>query len=141
MASLNKVIIIGNLGTDPELRYALSGQAVVSFSVATTDKFLNRSEQMEKRTEWHSILIYGRLAEVAGENLHKGSTVFLEGRLQTRKWQDKNNNDRYSTEIVCDHLQILHNKPTSKVDQNALIKGGNINDSNCADSYVTGQSV
>ena len=113
MASLNRVIIIGNLGNDPELRYASSGQAVVSFCVATSDQIKNKSGQMEVRTEWHSILIYGRLAEIACECLHKGSSVFLEGRLQTRKWQSIEGHDRFSTEMVCSHLQILDNRSTS----------------------------
>lgn len=110
MASLNKVMLIGNLGKDPEVRYTTSGQAVASFSVATSEKFKNRNGEMEERTEWHNVVLWGRQAEVAGEYLAKGRTVFIEGRLQTRKWQDKDGKDRYSTEVVGDRMQMLGGK-------------------------------
>ncbi len=110
MASLNKVMLIGNLGKDPEVRYTASGQAVASFSVATSEKFKNRNGEMEERTEWHNVVLWGRQAEIAGEYLAKGRTVFIEGRLQTRKWQDKDGRDRYSTEIVGDRMQMLGGK-------------------------------
>jgi len=110
MASLNKVMIIGNLGKDPEVRYTTSGQAVASFSVATSEKFKNRNGEMEERTEWHNVVLWGRQAEIAGEYLAKGRTVFIEGRLQTRKWQDKDGRDRYTTEIVGDRMQMLGGK-------------------------------
>ena len=110
MASLNKVMLIGNLGKDPEVRYTTSGQAVASFSVATSEKFKNRNGEMEERTEWHNVVLWGRQAEVAGEYLAKGRTVFIEGRLQTRKWQDKDGRDRYTTEVVGDRMQMLGGK-------------------------------
>jgi len=110
MASLNKVMLIGNLGKDPEVRYTTSGQAVASFSIATSEKFKNRSGEMEERTEWHNVVLWGRQAEIAGEYLAKGRTVFIEGRLQTRKWQDKEGRDRYTTEIVGDRMQMLGGK-------------------------------
>ncbi|GAM08680.1 single-stranded DNA-binding protein [Geobacter sp. OR-1] len=110
MASLNKVMLIGNLGKDPEVRYTTSGQAVASFSVATSEKFKNRNGEMEERTEWHNVVLWGRQAEIAGEYLAKGRTVFIEGRLQTRKWQDKDGRDRYTTEIVGDRMQMLGGK-------------------------------
>jgi single-strand DNA-binding protein len=110
MASLNRVTLIGNIGKDPELRYTTSGQAVASFSLATTDKFKSKNGQYEERTEWHSIVIFGKQAELLAEYTHKGSALLVEGRLQTRKWQDKDGKDRYSTEIVSDHFQMLDKK-------------------------------
>jgi single-strand DNA-binding protein len=110
MASLNKVMLIGNLGKDPEVRYTASGQAVASFSLATSEKFKGKSGEWEERTEWHNITLWGKLAEIAGEYLSKGKTVYIEGRLQTRKWQDKNGNDRYTTDIVGDKMQMLSPK-------------------------------
>ncbi len=110
MASLNKVMLIGNLGKDPEVRFTASGQAVASFSLATSEKFKGKSGDMEERTEWHNITLWGKLAEIAGEYLSKGKTVYIEGRLQTRKWQDKNGNDRYTTDIVGDKMQMLSAK-------------------------------
>ena len=110
MASLNKVMLIGNLGKDPEVRYTTSGTAVASFSVATTDKIKNKSGEWEERTEWHNVTLWARLAEIAGEYLSKGKTVYIEGRLQTRKWQDKDGRDRYTTEIVGEKMQMLSAK-------------------------------
>jgi single-strand DNA-binding protein len=107
MASLNKVMLIGNLGKDPEVRYTTSGTAVASFSLATSERFKNKSGDWEDRTEWHNITLWGRLAEIAGEYLAKGKTVYIEGRLQTRKWQDRDGRDRYTTEIVGDKMQML----------------------------------
>ncbi len=113
MASLNKVMLIGNLGKDPELRYTASGQAVASFSIATTEKFKNKTGDWEERTEWHRITLWGKQAEIAGEYLAKGKTVYIEGRLQTRKWTDRDGNDRYTTEIVGDRMQMLGGKGDS----------------------------
>src|SRR5471032_1918423 len=108
MASLNKVLLIGNLGRDPENRFLPSGGAVCNFSIATTDRFNDKSGQKQERTEWHNIVMYGKLAEIASQYLKKGSAVYVEGRLQTRKWQDKNTGaDRYSTEIIADQMQML----------------------------------
>ena len=110
MASLNKVMLIGNLGKDPEVRFTASGQAVASFSLATSEKFKGKSGEWEERTEWHNITLWGKLAEISGEYLTKGKTIYVEGRLQTRKWQDKSGNDRYTTEIVGDKMQMLSAK-------------------------------
>src|SRR5512143_1801040 len=107
MASLNKVLLIGNLGKDPEVRYTSNGTAVASFSLATSERFKNKNGEWEERTEWHNITLWGRLAEIAGEYLAKGRTVFIEGRLQTRKWQDRDGRDRYTTEIVGDKMHVL----------------------------------
>ena len=107
MASLNKVILIGNLGKDPEVRYTGSGTAVASFSLATSEKFKNKGGEWEEKTEWHNITLWARLAEVAGEYLAKGKTICVEGRLQTRKWQDRDGKDRYTTEIVGEKMLML----------------------------------
>jgi single-strand DNA-binding protein len=105
MASLNKVMLIGNLGKDPEVRYTASGTAVASFSLATSERFKNKSGEWEDKTEWHNIVLWGKQAEFAKEYLTKGRTVFVEGRLQTRKWQDRDGKDRWSTEVVGDRIQ------------------------------------
>jgi single-strand DNA-binding protein len=107
MASLNKVMLIGNLGKDPEVRYTSSGTAVASFSLATSERFKNKNGEWEEKTEWHNITLWSRLAEIAGEYLAKGKTVYIEGRLQTRKWQDRDGRDRYTTEIVGEKMQML----------------------------------
>ena len=107
MASLNKVMLIGNLGKDPEVRYTPAGTAVASFSIATGEKFKNKNGEWEERTEWHNVVLWGRQAEIAGEYLGKGKTVYIEGRLQTRKWQDKDGRDRWTTEVVGERMQML----------------------------------
>jgi single-strand DNA-binding protein len=108
MASLNKVLLIGNLGRDPETRYLPSGGAVCNFSIATSERFTDKSGQKQERTEWHNIVMYGKLAEIAQQYLKKGSNVYIEGRIQTSKWQDKQTGqDKYRTEIVADQMQML----------------------------------
>jgi single-strand DNA-binding protein len=107
MASVNKVMILGNLGQDPELRNTSSGKAVATLRVATTDTWNDQSGQRQERTEWHSIVVWGRSAENCKQYLAKGRSVFVEGRLQTRKWQDKEGHDRYTTEIVADRVQFV----------------------------------
>ena len=108
MASVNKVIVVGNLGADPETRFLPSGEAVTNIRVATTDKWKDKaSGEMKEATEWHRISFFGRLAEIAGEYLKKGSQVYVEGSLRTRKWQDKDGQDRYSTDIRGDVMQML----------------------------------
>jgi len=107
MASVNKVILIGNLGRDPEVRYLPSGDAVANFSVATTEKWKDKSGEMQEQTEWHRISFFGRQAEICGEYLRKGSSVYIEGRLQTRKWTDKDGNERTTTEVRGDRMQML----------------------------------
>ena len=107
MASLIKVMLIGNLGKDPEVRYTAGGTAVASFSLATSERMKNKNGEWEEKTEWHNITLWARLAEIAGEYLSKGKTVYIEGRLQTRKWQDKDGKDRYTTEIVGEKMQML----------------------------------
>ena len=107
MASVNKVILVGNLGRDPETRYMPDGGAITNISVATTDKWKDKAGEMQEKTEWHRVAFFGKLAEIAGEYLKKGSQVYVEGRLQTRKWQDKDGGDRYTTEIIADRMQML----------------------------------
>ena len=104
---INKVILIGNLGKDPEIRYTQSGAAVVNFSIATTERWKGQDGQQQEQTEWHNIVAWKRLAEICSEYLNKGSKVYIEGKLQTRKWQDKDGNDRYTTEIVARDMQML----------------------------------
>ena len=108
MASVNKVIVIGNLGRDPELRYTPSGAAVCNVSIATTRNWKSKdSGERVEETEWHRVVFYDRLAEVAGEYLKKGRPVYVEGRLKTRKWQDKEGRDTYTTEIIAEQMQLL----------------------------------
>jgi single-strand DNA-binding protein len=107
MAGVNKVILVGNLGRDPEVRYTQGGTAVANFTLATTDRFKNRDGEWEDRTEWHRVVFFGRTAEVCGEYLHKGKQIYVEGRLQTRKWEDRDGNERYTTEVVGDRMQML----------------------------------
>ncbi|MDG2376489.1 MAG: single-stranded DNA-binding protein [Woeseiaceae bacterium] len=105
---VNKVIIVGNIGNDPDTRYMPSGSAVTNLSVATNESWKDKQTGEQKdRTEWHRVAMFGRLAEIAAEYLRKGSQVYIEGKLRTRKWQDQNGNDRWSTEIIADEMQML----------------------------------
>ena len=105
---VNKVILIGNLGNDPDTRYTAGGAAVANVSLATTDSWRDKETgEQQDRTEWHRVVFFGRLAEIVSEYLHKGSQIYVEGRIQTRKWQDKDGNDRYTTEIVANEMQML----------------------------------
>jgi len=113
MASVNKVILVGNLGRDPETRYTTGGEAVTNISIATTDTWKDKSGEKQERTEWHRVAFFGKLAEIAGEYLKKGSQVYVEGRLQTRKWQDKEGQDKYTTEIIADRMQMLGSRSGS----------------------------
>ena len=106
MASVNKVILVGNLGKDPEVRFMPNGEAVCNFSIATTENWKDKSGAKQEKTEWHNIVMYRKLAEIAGEYLKKGRPVYVEGRLQTRKWE-KDGVTRYSTEIIADSMQML----------------------------------
>jgi single-strand DNA-binding protein len=114
MASVNKVILVGNLGRDPETRYMPDGGAVTNVSVATTDTWKDKaSGEKQERTEWHRVVFYQRLAEIAGEYLKKGAQIYVEGSIRTRKWQDKEGNERYTTEIIGDRMQMLGSKPSA----------------------------
>ena len=107
MAGVNKVILVGNLGSDPEVRHTASGQAVANFNIATNEQWTNRNGERGERTEWHRIVAWGRLAEICSEYLRKGRQVYIEGRLQTRQWDDRDGNKRYTTEIVAQVMQML----------------------------------
>lgn len=108
---INKVILIGNLGNDPEMRYMPSGGAVANLSIATTESWKDKqSGESQERTEWHRVVFFNRLAEIVGEYLRKGSKVYVEGSLRTRKWQDQSGNERYTTEIVASEMQMLDNR-------------------------------
>jgi single-strand DNA-binding protein len=107
MASVNKVILIGNLSRDPETRYTTGGDAVTNLRIATTETWKDKSGEKQEKTEWHTVVLFGRQAEIAGEYLKKGRSVYIEGRLQTRKYTDKEGVEKYSTEIVGDRMQLL----------------------------------
>lgn len=120
--SVNKVILIGNLGKDPEVRYTPNGLAVANITIATTESWKDKqSGENQERTEWHRVVFYQRLAEIVGEYLRKGSKIFIEGRLQTRKWQDKTSGqDRYTTEVIADSMQMLDSKGGSHHGQSEM---------------------
>lgn len=107
MASVNKVILIGNLGTDPDLRYTPSGTPVANFSLATHEQWTNKDGEKDKRTEWHRIVAWGRLAEICNQYLHKGSQVYIEGKIRSRSWEDRDGQKRYTTEIIALGMQML----------------------------------
>jgi single-strand DNA-binding protein len=111
--SVNKAIILGRLGKDPEMRYMTSGDAVCNFSVATSEHYKDKAGEKQEKTEWHTLVVFGKLAEVIGEHLHKGDEGYFEGKIQTRKWQDKEGNDRYSTEIVVQSFSFVGGKRRS----------------------------
>jgi single-strand DNA-binding protein len=123
MGSVNRVIVVGNLGRDPEVRFSGSSQAVANFSVATSEKWKDKSGQMQERTEWHRVVAWGKLGELCGQHLKKGRTAYVEGRLQTREWQDKDGGKRTATEIVASNVVFLggrgsgeHEQATSEAD-------------------------
>jgi single-strand DNA-binding protein len=114
MSSVNKVILIGNLGKDPEMRYMPSGEAIANFSVATSENWTDKaSGDKKEQTEWHRVVFFGRTAEVVGQYVKKGSKIYVEGRLQTRKWQDKEGQDRYTTEVRGDVMRMLDKRGES----------------------------
>jgi single-strand DNA-binding protein len=122
--TVNKVILVGRLGRDPEMRYTSSGTAVVNFSLATNHSIKDQSGNNSEQTEWHNVVAFGRTAEIAGEYLSKGRQVYIEGRLQTRSWDDKNGQKKYKTEVVCSNLQLLGGRgdagdSTGSVSENA----------------------
>jgi single-strand DNA-binding protein len=122
---INKVILVGNCGNDPETRYTPGGAAITNISIATTDSWKDKQTgQMQDRTEWHRIVFFNRLAEIAGEYLKKGSQVYVEGRLQTRKWQDQSGQDRYTTEIVANEMQMLGGRGDGMMNQGGGQQGG-----------------
>ncbi|MEA3466027.1 MAG: single-stranded DNA-binding protein [Thermodesulfobacteriota bacterium] len=134
--SVNKVILVGNLGKDPDLRYTQSGAAVANFPIATSENYKDREGNRQEKTEWHNIVVWRQLAEICGKYLHKGKQVYIEGKLQTRKWQDRDGNDRYSTEIVADQMQMLGRAG----DDNSGYQGG-ASSYNNAGGYGGGQAA
>jgi single-strand DNA-binding protein len=107
MASVNKVIVLGNVGRDPEIRYSQGGEAIANVALATSRKWKNKDGEQQEETEWHRVSLFGRLAEIVSEYVHKGDPLYVEGRLRTRKWTDKDGVERYTTEIVVDQMQLL----------------------------------
>ncbi len=108
--SVNKVILVGRLGKDPETRYMTNGEAVTNVTLATSENWKDKSGEKQEKTEWHNLVFYRRLAEIAGEYLKKGAQIYVEGKIQTRKWQDKEGKDRYTTEIIVNEMQMLGSK-------------------------------
>lgn len=131
--SVNKVILVGNLGKDPELRYTPSGAAVATFSLATTERFKDRDGNRQEKTEWHNIVAWRQLAEICGKFLHKGKQVYIEGKIQTRSYDDRDGNKRYITEIVADQMQMLGSRDEQ---QNS---GGNYGGGQQSGGYGGGQ--
>jgi single-strand DNA-binding protein len=125
MAGVNKVILIGNLGADPEVKYLSGGTTVANFRIATTENRLNRSGEKVAMTEWHRIVAFGKLAEICGEYLNKGKQVYVEGRLRTRSWEDKDGNRKWTTEIVATQMQML-GAPGASVETSDLEKEAGI---------------
>ena len=123
MAGVNKAIIMGHLGRDPEVRYQQSGAAIATLNIATSETYKDRDGNKQERTEWHRVVLFGRTAEVAGEYLRKGSMAYVEGRLQTRKWTDKEGQDRYTTEIQADTMKMLGSKPDGQRHENSQDDG------------------
>jgi single-strand DNA-binding protein len=122
---VNKVILVGNLGQDPEVRYTPGGAAITNISIATSESWKDKNTgQMQEKAEWHKVVFFGKLAEIAGEYLRKGSQVYVEGKLQTRKWQDKQGQDRYSTEVVVDSFTGVMQMLGGRGDGNAPMGGG-----------------
>tara|TARA_B100001758_G_C18298514_1_gene551023 strand:+ start:614 stop:1033 length:420 start_codon:yes stop_codon:yes gene_type:complete len=134
MAGVNKVILVGNLGKDPEVRYLDSGVAVANFSLATTENYKNKQGEKVSQTEWHNIVLWRGLAEVAEKWLKKGSSVYIEGKIRTNKWEDKEGNTRYNTEILADNMTMLGNRINSDVsdknDSKTVSEIKNVNDEN-----------
>tara|TARA_B100001287_G_scaffold186622_1_gene157517 strand:+ start:144 stop:563 length:420 start_codon:yes stop_codon:yes gene_type:complete len=122
MAGVNKVILVGNLGKDPEVRYLDSGVAVANFSLATTENYKNKQGEKVSQTEWHNIVLWRGLAEVAEKWLKKGSSVYIEGKIRTKKWEDKEGNTRYNTEILGDNMTMLGNRINADVSDKNDIK-------------------
>lgn len=120
MASVNKAILIGNLGKDPEIRYMPNGDQVAQISIATTEKWKDKNGEKHEKTEWHRVTFYRKLAEIAGEYLRKGQSVFIEGRLETRKWTDKDGIERYTTEIIASDMKMLSNKQNANSNESDL---------------------
>jgi single-strand DNA-binding protein len=123
MASVNKAILVGHLGKDPDMRYLASGEAVANLSIATSETWKDKNGERQEATEWHRVSFFGRQAEVCGEYLKKGAMVYVEGKIQTRKWQDQSGQDRYTTEIRGDRMQMLGGKSSDSTPHSAKASG------------------
>lgn len=132
MAGINKVILVGNLGADPEIRYSPGGMAVVNFSLATSETF-SKDGQKQTKTEWHKIVAFGKLAEICGQYLSKGKQVYIEGKIQTRSWDDKEGNKKYTTEIVANSMQMLGSKAEGAANSASDVSVDNIPSSDIDD--------
>jgi len=128
MAGVNKVILVGNLGKDPEVKYLDSGVAVANFSLATTENYKNKEGERVSQTEWHNVVLWRGLAEVAEKFLKKGSNIYIEGKIKTRKWEDKDGNTRYSTEILGDNMTMLGGKSNSEDSSKQPLSNDSTND-------------
>ncbi|MBO2621853.1 single-stranded DNA-binding protein [Shewanella algae] len=138
---VNKVILVGNLGQDPEVRYMPNGNAVANITVATSESWKDQQGQQQERTEWHRVVMFGKLAEIAGEYLRKGSQVYLEGKLQTRKWKDQSGQDKYTTEVVVDMGGTMQMLGGRNQNQGGMSQGGNQGGMNQSQgSYGGGQA-
>jgi single-strand DNA-binding protein len=137
---INKVILVGNLGADPETRYTASGSAITNIRIATTEAWKDKtSGEQQERTEWHRVVFFNRLAEIAGEYLRKGSQVYVEGTLRTRKWQDQGGQDRYTTEVVANEMQMLGGRGGDNPDRSS--QGGGFRDSQHSAQQVADASA
>ena len=133
MSGVNKVMLVGRLGKDPEVRHLESGVAVANFSIATSETYKDRNTgEAKEQTEWHRIVFFNKLAEVAKQYFYKGQQIYIEGRLQTKKWQDKDNQDRYTTEIVAENIQMLGKKNNKESDYQ---KSNHLNNTTISDDY------
>ena len=121
-SSVNKVIIVGNLGQDPEARFTPQGTAVTNLSIATNESWRNQEGQIQDRTEWHRVVLYGKMAETASEYMRKGSMVYVEGRLRTKEWEDQNQNKRKTTEVMCDNFTMLGRRGDNQPSQNSKLE-------------------
>lgn len=128
MSGINKAIILGNIGNDPETKYTQDGKAITSFSVATSEKWKDKNGQPNEKTEWHRITCFGKLAEIAEKYLKKGSKVYIEGSIKTDKWKDKDGNDRYTTGIIAKEMQMLDSKESSDSRNNSFNQTNNAPD-------------
>ena len=130
MSGVNKVILVGNLGKDPEVRYLDNGVAVANFSLATTENYKNKQGERVSQTEWHNIVFWRGLAEVAEKYLKKGDSVYVEGKLRTRRWEDKDGNTKYTTEILADNMTMLGNKRSTTSEELSNTNGSDISNAN-----------
>ena len=145
MASINKVMLIGNLGKDPDIRYMPNGEAVANITLATSETWKDKTGAKQEKTEWHRVTFYRKLAEIVGEYLKKGSSVYVEGRLETRKWTDKAGADRYTTEIIANEMRMLGSKPggssfegENKNNKTSLSKNSAASNNNAANNPNSG---